>query len=126
MTTGARRLSTVAVPGGTDSVNHQSRRTLRAIALGATITALFGGAVTTSAQSPEASQPAANGGAEVSLWTYYGDTGSAAGCVKQAAADYNASQSTYNVTIRNLAFSDFNQQVTTAIAAGTTPDLMIV
>ena len=29
-------------------------------------------------------------------------------------------------SIRNLAFSDFNQQVATAIAGGTTPDLMIV
>ena len=33
---------------------------------------------------------------------------------------------TYEVKIRNLAFSDFNQQVATAIAGGTTPDLMIV
>jgi len=120
------RLSTFEEPGGSDSVNHQSRKTLRAIALGATIAALFGSAVTTNAQSPEATQPASNGGAEVNLWTYYGDTGPAAACVKQAATDYNAHQSAYNLTIRNLAFSDFNQQVTTAIAAGTTPDLMIV
>ena len=63
---------------------------------------------------------------EVNLWTYYGDTGAAAGCVKTAVDDYNASQSTYQVAIRNLAFSDFNQQVATAIAGGTTPDLMIV
>ncbi len=64
--------------------------------------------------------------AEVNLWTYYGDTGAAAGCVKTAADDYNASQSAYQLKIRNLAFSDFNQQVATAIAGGTTPDLMIV
>jgi multiple sugar transport system substrate-binding protein len=63
---------------------------------------------------------------EVNLWTYYGDTGPAAACVKTAQADYNASQSTYVLNIRNLAFTDFNQQVTTAIAAGATPDLMIV
>jgi multiple sugar transport system substrate-binding protein len=68
----------------------------------------------------------AQSAAEVNLWTYYGDTGAAAGCVKTAADDYNASQSAYEVKIRNLAFTDFNQQVATAIAGGTTPDLMIV
>lgn len=62
----------------------------------------------------------------VEMWTYYGDTGPAAACVKTAAEDFNASQSKYVLTIRNLAFTDFNQQVTTAIAAGATPDLMIV
>jgi multiple sugar transport system substrate-binding protein len=65
-------------------------------------------------------------GAEVDMWTYYGDTGPAAACVNTAAKDYNASQSKYVLKIRNLAFTDFNQQVTTAIAAGATPDLMIV
>ncbi len=64
--------------------------------------------------------------AEVNLWTYYGDTGPAAACVAAAAEDYNASQDQYVLKIRNLAFTDFNQQVTTAIAAGATPDLMIV
>jgi multiple sugar transport system substrate-binding protein len=62
----------------------------------------------------------------VEMWTYYGDTGPAAACVKTAAADFNASQSKYVLNIRNLAFTDFNQQVTTAIAAEATPDLMIV
>jgi multiple sugar transport system substrate-binding protein len=62
----------------------------------------------------------------VELWTYYGDTGPAAACVKTAAEDFNASQSQYVLDIRNLAFTDFNQQVTTAIAGGVTPDLMIV
>jgi multiple sugar transport system substrate-binding protein len=64
--------------------------------------------------------------ADVNLWTYYGDTGPAAACVKTAAADFNAAQKDYNLKIRNLAFTDFNQQVTTAIASGDTPDLMIV
>ncbi len=68
----------------------------------------------------------AGGATEVDLWTYYGDTGPAAACVRNAAADYNAAQSKYVLVIRNLAFTDFNQQVTTAIAAGATPDLMIV
>jgi multiple sugar transport system substrate-binding protein len=63
---------------------------------------------------------------EVNIWTYYGDTGPAAACVKTAATDYNAAQSKYVLKIRNLAFTDFNQQITTAIAAGATPDLMIV
>jgi len=63
---------------------------------------------------------------EVNLWTYYGDTGPAAACVKTAAEDFNAAQTDYALKIRNLAFTDFNQQVTTAIAAGDTPDLMIV
>lgn len=70
--------------------------------------------------------PAAAGATEVNLWTYYGDTGSGAACVKNAADDYNAAQTKYALKIRNLAFTDFNQQVTTAIAAGNTPDLMIV
>lgn len=73
---------------------------------------------------PATEAPAA--AAEVNLWTYYGDTGPAAACVKTAADDYNASQNKYVLKIRNLAFTDFNQQVTTAIAAGATPDLMIV
>jgi multiple sugar transport system substrate-binding protein len=64
--------------------------------------------------------------AEVNLWTYYGDTGPAAACVKTAAEDFNAAQKDYVLKIRNLAFTDFNQQVTTAIASGDTPDLMIV
>jgi len=64
--------------------------------------------------------------AEVNIWTYYGDTGPAAACVKTAAEDYNASQKNYVLKIRNLAFTDFNQAVTTAIAADATPDLMIV
>jgi len=75
------------------------------------------------ATEPAAAAPAA---AEVNLWTYYGDTGPAAACVKAAAEDYNASQANYVLKIRNLAFTDFNQQVTTAIAADATPDLMIV
>jgi len=73
---------------------------------------------------PTAEPPAA--AAEVSLWTYYGDTGPAAPCVKAAGDDFNAAQSAYVLKIRNLAFTDFNQQITTAIAAGATPDLMIV
>ncbi len=76
---------------------------------------------------PTAVPPTASAaGAEVNMWTYYGDTGPAAACVKTAAADFNAAQSQYALKIRNLAFTDFNQQVTTAIAAGATPDLMIV
>ena len=71
------------------------------------------------------SAPAA-AAADVNIWTYYGDTGPAAACVKTAATDYNAAQTKYVLKIRNLAFTDFNQQVTTAIAAGATPDLMIV
>jgi multiple sugar transport system substrate-binding protein len=75
-------------------------------------------------QAPTTAAPAA--ATEVDMWTYYGDTGPAAACVNTAAADYNAAQSKYALKIRNLAFTDFNQQVTTAIAAGATPDLMIV
>jgi ABC-type glycerol-3-phosphate transport system substrate-binding protein len=60
----------------------------------------------------------------VELWTYYGDTGPAAACVKTAAEDFNAAQSQYVLNIRNLAFTDFNQP--TAVATGETPDLIIV
>ena len=74
--------------------------------------------------APATAAPAA--AAEVNIWTYYGDTGPAAACVKTAAEDYNASQKNYVLKIRNLAFTDFNQAVTTAIAADATPDLMIV
>ena len=76
--------------------------------------------------APATAAPVAAAPAEVNLWTYYGDTGPAAACVKTAAEDYNASQTNYVLKIRNLAFTDFNQQVTTAIAADATPDLMIV
>lgn len=62
----------------------------------------------------------------VTLWTYYGDTGPAAACLKTAADDFNASQNKYQLTLRNIPFSQFNQEVMTAIAAGATPDLMIV
>lgn len=62
----------------------------------------------------------------IEMWTYYGDTGPAGACVKTAGEDFNAAQSKYVLNIRNLAFTDFNQQVTTAIAADATPDLMIV
>jgi multiple sugar transport system substrate-binding protein len=84
-------------------------------------------------QAPEATQAPTEAPTEppvaalpVELWTYYGDTGPAAACVKTAAEDFNAAQSPYVLNIRNLAFTDFNQQLTTAIAAGETPDLIIV
>ena len=79
----------------------------------------------TSVPATEAPTKAA-GALPVELWTYYGDTGPAAACVKTAAEDFNTSQSQYVLNIRNLAFTDFNQQLTTAIAAGETPDLIIV
>ncbi len=87
-----------------------------------------GGAAPTIApatKAPPTAEPQA-AAAEVNLWTYYGDTGPAAPCVKTAGDDFNAAQSAYVLKIRNLAFTDFNQQITTAIAAGATPDLMIV
>ncbi len=74
---------------------------------------------------PAATEPPA-AALPVEMWTYYGDTGPAAACVKTAGEDFNAAQSKYVLNIRNLPFTDFNQQVTTAIAAETTPDLMIV
>jgi len=74
----------------------------------------------------EPTEPLAAEALPVELWTYYGDTGPAAACVKTAAEDFNAAQSQYVLNIRNLAFTDFNQQLTTAIAAGATPDLIIV
>jgi multiple sugar transport system substrate-binding protein len=67
-----------------------------------------------------------NGGKTVTLWTYYGDTGPAAVCVQKAANDFNAAQNAYRLAIRNIPFSQFNQEVTTAIAAGVAPDMMIV
>ncbi len=80
----------------------------------------------TAAPATAAPATAAPAAAEVNMWTYYGDTGPAAACVKTAGEDFNAAQSQYVLKIRNLAFTDFNQQVTTAIAGGVTPDLMIV
>lgn len=80
----------------------------------------------TAAQATVAPATVAAAAKEVSLWTYYGDTGPAAPCVKAAGDDFNAAQSAYVLKIRNLAFTDFNQQITTAIAANATPDLMIV
>jgi multiple sugar transport system substrate-binding protein len=62
---------------------------------------------------------------EVNMWTYYGDTGAGAACVKTAAEDFNASQTKYVMKVRNIAFTDFNQILTTAIAAGDTPDIAI-
>jgi multiple sugar transport system substrate-binding protein len=83
-------------------------------------------AMATEAPTAAPAATAASAALPVEMWTYYGDTGPAAACVKTAAEDFNASQSNYVLNIRNLAFTDFNQQVTTAIAGGVTPDLMIV
>jgi multiple sugar transport system substrate-binding protein len=83
-------------------------------------------AATTAPTTAAPAATAASSALPVEMWTYYGDTGPAAACVKTAAADFNAAQSQYVLNIRNLAFTDFNQQVTTAIAGGVTPDLMIV
>lgn|SRR5579859_3013532 len=80
----------------------------------------------TAPAQPTTAATTASGATPVELWTYYGDTGPAGGCVRTAVADFNAAQSKYVLNFRNLPFTDFNQQVTTAIAAGTTPDLMIV
>ena len=76
--------------------------------------------------APAATAAPAAAALPVEMWTYYGDTGPAAPCVKTAGDDFNASQSKYVMSIRNLAFTDFTQQVTTAIAGGVTPDLMIM
>ena len=83
-------------------------------------------ATAASATEEQATEPPAAEALPVELWTYYGDTGPAAACVKTAAEDFNAAQSQYVLNIRNLAFTDFNQQLTTAIAAESTPDLIIV
>ncbi len=79
-----------------------------------------------SAATPAFDATPGNGGKTVTLWTYYGDTGPAAVCVQKAADDFNASQNMYRLTLRHIPFSQFNQEVMTAIAAGATPDLMIV
>ena len=76
----------------------------------------------TTATAQQHRQPLPPQALPVEMSTYYGDTGPAAACVKTAAADFNAAQSQYVLNIRNLAFTDFNQQVTTAIAGGVTPN----
>jgi multiple sugar transport system substrate-binding protein len=75
--------------------------------------------------APAATKAASVAPLEVNMWTYYGDTGAAAGCVKTASEDFNASQTKYVMKVRNIAFTDFNQILTTAIAAGDTPDVAI-
>ena len=82
---------------------------------------------TAAAAAPTSTTAAASGNRQtVNLWTYYGDAGSSAQCIAQAGADFDNSQSQYHLAIRNIPFSQFNNEVTTALAAGTTPDLMIV
>jgi multiple sugar transport system substrate-binding protein len=78
------------------------------------------------AASPTPASSSTHGTPTVTLWTYYGDTGPAAACIQEAADDFNAAQRAYRLTIRNIPFSQFNQEVTTAVAAGVAPDLMIV
>jgi PBP1b-binding outer membrane lipoprotein LpoB len=65
----------------------------------------------TAAPATTSASTAASSALPVEMWTYYGDTGPAAACVKTAAADFNAAQSQYVLNIRNLAFTDFNHQI---------------
>ena len=62
----------------------------------------------------------------ISLLTYYGDTGPAAGCLKQSGDDWAKSQSDYTLSIQNVPFSQFNQILTQGIASNTTPDIIVV
>ncbi len=79
------------------------------------------------AETPEEETMESTGEVQtIELWTYYGDAGAAAECVAQAADAFGKAQDQYQVEIRNIPFSEFNREVTTAIAAGSTPDLMIV
>jgi multiple sugar transport system substrate-binding protein len=63
---------------------------------------------------------------ELAMWTYLGDTGPAATCLAKAADDWAKSQSNFTMNIRHIPFSSFNQEVTTAIASGVTPDILVV
>jgi len=70
-------------------------------------------------------QPA-HAATQITLWEYYGDTGPAADCMNKSATDWNKAQSDYTLSIRGIAFSQFNQVVTQAVASGSTPDILIV
>jgi multiple sugar transport system substrate-binding protein len=98
----------------------------RTLALGTIMLAACVPAVPRTAASYPTGSSAAAAPQTVQIWTYYGDTGPAAACVKTAADDFNAAQKQYQISLRNIPFSQFTREVTTAIAAGSTPDVMIV
>src|SRR5258708_16399072 len=95
-----------------------STQKIRSLIATAVLTALVSGLI-------GFAQPA-HAATELSMWTYYGDTGPAAKCLAKSADDWAKTQSDYTLKIRNIPFSSFNQEVTTAIASNVTPDILVV
>jgi multiple sugar transport system substrate-binding protein len=97
------------------TISNQFARSLISLTAAAAIVAgLFGMAAPAAAAT------------ELTMWTYYGDTGPAAVCLAKSADDWAKTQSNFTLKIRNIPFSSFNQEVTTAIASNVTPDILVV
>ena len=63
---------------------------------------------------------------KVSLWYYWGDTGRAAEALFKYRDLWEASQSECALDLRSIPTADFKRELSTAILAGTMPDMTII
>ena len=63
---------------------------------------------------------------EVTIWHYWGDTGTNAETVARYKDLWEASQDECTLNIRSIPTADFKRELSTAILAGNTPDIAVI
>lgn len=63
---------------------------------------------------------------EVTIWHYWGDTGTNAETVARYKELWEASQDECTLSIRSVPTADFKRELSTAILAGNTPDIAVI
>lgn len=63
---------------------------------------------------------------EVTIWHYWGDTGTNAETVARYKELWEASQDECTLSIRSVPTADFKRELSTAILAGNTPDVAVI
>jgi len=69
---------------------------------------------------------AQDGPKEVTIWHYWGDTGTNAETVARYKELWEASQDECTLNIRSIPTADFKRELSTAILAGNTPDIAVI
>jgi len=69
---------------------------------------------------------AQEGREQVTIWHYWGDTGTNAETVQNFKGLWEASQDKCSLNIRSIPTADFKRELSTAILAGNTPDIAVI
>ncbi|WP_119066369.1 ABC transporter substrate-binding protein [Aggregatilinea lenta] len=67
-----------------------------------------------------------DGRKEVTLWHYWGDTGTNAETIDHFKTLWEASQDECSLNLRSIPTADFKRELSTAILSGNTPDIAII